>query len=267
MTEETAAPVEGQAAEPIVADTAPAASWVDGLSDDLKTYVDAKGFKDPASLTESYRNLEKLRGVPEDRLLKLPEKADEPGALDSVYDKLGRPDAPEKYTRVLGEEFNDDVFKGISAEAHKLGLNDKQFAGLQKITGDLATGVLEQQEQQSAAAFDAWKDSNAKGFQDAARVMAEVGINEEQLAGVLAGDKTQLYDFLAKVAGRSSEPPVINGDAPGDGFQLSPSQAKVKIAELMIDEAFMKNYTASSQKVRQVAIDRMTKLHEIAARG
>ena len=259
MTEETTAPVDtGQAVQ---------ASWSDGLSDDLKGYVETKGFKDPGAVLESYRNLEKLRGVPEDRLLRLPEKMDA-DALAPIYDKLGRPEAPEKYTNSLGDGFNDDVFKAVSATAHKLGLSDGQFQGLQQIMAEQATSLQTAQETASAQAFDQWKAQNADGFNTAARVMASVGMDEEKLSGLLSGDKTAFYDFLAKIGARSAEGQIIHGDQPGAGeFGMSPAAAKIKISELFADKDFMAQYTSPNIRLRQPAIDRMMKLQEASAKG
>lgn len=263
MTEETAAPAEGQAAQ----DTAQTASWVDTLPPEMKGYVETKGFKDPAAVLTSYQNLEKLRGVPEDRLLKLPEKMDA-DALAPIYDKLGRPEAAEKYTRALGEEFNDDVFRTVAATAHKLGLSDTQFKGLQQIMAEQATSIQQATEAQAAQAFDQWKAQNTEGFNAAARVMATVGMDEAGVEGLLSGDKTALYAFLAKVAARSAEGQVVHGDQPGAGeFGLSPQAARQKISELMADKTFMEQYTSTNSKVRQPAIDRMMKLQEAAAKG
>ena len=257
MTDQVAAPAEGQAAPE---------SWAAALPDELRGYVETKGFKEPAAIVESYRNLEKLRGVPESRLLKLPEKMDDAEALGPVYDRLGRPASADKYTKAI-ESMDDTVFKGIATEAHKLGLNDAQFAGLQKITGGLAQQLAETQEAEAAKAFDAWKGQNPEGFNNAARVVAGLGIKEDQLAGILAGDKVAMYDFLAKVAARSQEGQVIQGEQPGNSFNLSPDGAKAKIAELLGDKDFMAQYTNRSAAIRQPAIDRMSKLQEAASRG
>lgn len=265
MTEETAAPAEGQAA-PVegAQEAAPPSSWLDGLNDDIKGYVEAKGFKDPGAVVESYRNLEKLRGVPEDRLLKLPEKMD--GAdLSPIYDKLGRPESAEKYTRVLGEDFNDAAFQGIAKKAHELGLNDAQFKGLQEITGTMAQQVQEQLDATAAAEFDDWKSKNDQGFKDAARVMSQVGVSEEQLEGILSGNKAALYDFLAKFGAKTAESQVIQGEQPGGEFGLSPAAARQKIAELMSDKSFMEAYTSTNSKVRGPAIARIETLHKAAA--
>lgn len=267
MTDDVAAPEPGQAA-PAPEPGQGAASWMEGFNDDLKGYVETKGFKDPAALAESYKNLEKLRGVPAERLVQWPADPSDREAMLPVYAKMGMPESPDKYTNVLGDGFNDDVFKAVAQQAHALGLGDGQFQGLQQIMAEQSQAVLEAQETQAAEAFDQWKSSNTEGFNNAARLMADVGMTEESLEGLLAGDKAQLYDFLAKVAARTGEAQVIQGEpAQAEGFSMSPSAAKQKVQELMADDDFMKQYTSDNKKVRQVAIDRMMKLQEIAARA
>lgn len=263
----TAAPESGQAA-PAPEPGQGAASWMEGFDDDLRGYVETKGFKDPAALAESYQNLEKLRGVPAESLMQWPSDPSDREAMLPVYAKMGMPETADKYTNVLGDGFDDEVFKSVAEQAHALGLGDGQFQGLQQIMAEQSQAVMEQQENEAAEAFDNWKSGNEEGFNNAARLMADVGMTEESLEGLLAGDKSAMYDFLAKVAARTGEAQVIHGDPPqGEGFSMSPSAAKQKVSELMADEEFMKQYTSASKKVRQPAIDRMMKLQEIAARA
>lgn len=261
MTEETTSPDEGQdggQAQAVDAD------WTSGLADDAKAFVEAKGFKGIGPIIESYCNLEKLRGVPEDRLLKLPEKMDAEG-MASVYDRLGRPEAPDKYTRALGEGFDDDVFKGIASKAHELGLNDTQFSGLQEITAGLADELTKKQEAAAVEAFDGWRAKNEQSFNAAARMMANMGVSDESLDGILSGDKTALYDFLGKVASRSAEGDIVKGESPDGGFSMTPAAASAKAQDLLSDEDFMKTYTSNNQRIRQPAIDRLESLYKIAA--
>ena len=266
MTDDaTAAPDEGQAAP--AGDPPPAAaSWLDGFNDDLKGYVETKGFKDPATLADSYRNLEKLRGVPADQLVQLPADMSDIEAMAPVYDRMGRPEAPDKYTNALGEEFDANTFGQIAETAHKLGLSDQQFQGMQQVTQQLGAAMVEQQEAQAAEAFDQWKSGNEEGFNNAARMMAELGVTEDELTGILSGDKTGVYDLLAKASAKLGEPAAIQGDAPGGdkAFGMSPAAAKAKISELLADENFMKQYTSTNQKMRGPAIARMEELHKIA---
>ena len=260
MSEEPAAPVEGQAA-PIEPAIAP--GWTDGMADDHKGYVENKGWKDSSDMLNSYQNLEKLRGVPEDQILRWPDDPGKEGAMDPIYSRIGRPETADAYTNVLGDGFDTDAFKAISESAHSLGLGDGQFQGLQKIVAEQSQAMLEQQAAATDAAFDQWTASKPDDLANAQRAMSELGITEEQAAAMVAGDKTAIFDFAAKVGARTSEAPVIQGAGAGE-FAITPSAAKSKITELMADKDFMDQYTNSSAKVRQPAIDRMMKLHEQA---
>lgn len=269
MTDDaTAAPVEGQAADVPGDNPAPAASWMDSLGDDQKGYVENKGWKDPAEVLSSYQNLEKLRGVPEEQLLRWPDNPDDPEAMAPVYAKMGRPEAPDQYTNILGDGFDDGVFAAAAAQAFDVGVGDVQFQAMQKVMAEQAQALQEAQDTQSAEAFDAWKNGDQEGFNNAAKLMADMGVNEESLEGILSGDRTQLYDFLAKVAKNSGESKIIHGEtSEGEGFAMSPSSAKSKIDELMNDKEFIKTYTSDNERIRKPAMERMNKLHEIAARA
>ena len=262
-----AAPEPGQAAS-APADGQGAGTWTEGFNDDLKGYIEGKGFKDSASLAESYQNLEKLRGVPAENLLNFPSDTSDREAMLPVYAKMGMPETADKYTNVLGDGFDSEVFKSVAARAHEVGLGDGQFQVLQQVMAEQSQAMVQQQEEHAAEAFDAWKSSNADGFNNAAKLMADVGMNEEGLEGLLAGDKASMYDFLAKVAARTGEAQVVQGEpSQGEGFSMTPAAAKAKIAELMSDKTFTDVYYSDSKAVRAPALARMEKLQQIAARA
>lgn len=270
MTDETtpAAPEQGQAAPAPETGQGAGNSFLDSFEGDMRGYMENKGFQDANALADGYRNLEKLRGVPAEQIMQLPADMSDAESMQAVYDRLGRPEGADKYTNVLGDSFDDNVYKAVSAKAHDLGLNDAQFQGLQSIMAEQSQGLVQAQEEQAAQAFDQWKGQNEDGFNKAAKLMADVGVTEEGLEGLLAGDKTALYDFMAKVGGRTGEQPVIQGDAPSsEAFNMTPHAAKMKVQELLVDDAFMKAYMSDNQKIRQPAIDRMSKLNEIAAKA
>ena len=257
--EANAAPVDtGQAAA--LAET----SWTSVLSEENQGYVENKGFQDADALATSYKNLESLRGVPAERLMTLPDDMSNRDAMLPVYAKLGHPESVEGYKRVLDDSFNVDMYNSLAGQAHELGLGDAQFSGLQSVFAEQMVTIQAQQEDAAVASFDAWKADNQEGFNNAARVLAEAGMQESEVTSVLAGDKTALYDFLGKVGGRTAESTVITGDAPS-GFTMSASAAKTAIDTLRGDEAFMKVYLHASPSVRQPAIDRMSKLQQIVA--
>lgn len=264
MTEELAPPAEtGQGDAP-----ASQESWTATLPEDVRGYAENKGWKDPSDLLSSYKNLEKLRGVSEDKLIRLPDDPAAEGAMDPVYAKLGRPEAPDKYTNVLGDGFDSAIFGTVAEKAFQLGLGDEQFKGLQEIMAAESARMVEAQDTANIETFDAWKAKNPDGFANAGRVLSEVGLSEDQVSAMLSGDKTAIYDALARIGARTAESQVIQGDKPAsEGFGMTPAAAKSKINELMADKSFTEKYYSSNQKIRQEAVNRMEKLHEIAASG
>lgn len=134
----------GQAGEP--QQQAAPTTWFSGAADETVGYIQNKGWDNPLKVVDAYRNLEAFRGVPEDRLIKLP-KEDEP--FDEVYKKLGRPDDPNGYDFKLPDEFHVDenranVMKDV---AHKIGLNPKQFQALVDADSEYIRSILTSNQQ------------------------------------------------------------------------------------------------------------------------
>jgi hypothetical protein len=150
------APADGGAAQTLAGEGAPSAPaaptpapeakpWYDGASDEDVGYIQNKGWDKatPLEAVKAYQNLEKFHGVPADQLLRLPKDMNAEGALDPVYDRLGRPNTPDKYAWEPSPETakaleaaglpagaNEERMKAITPIAHKLGLNPQQFQAL-----------------------------------------------------------------------------------------------------------------------------------------
>jgi hypothetical protein len=88
------------------------------LPEDLANEPSLRNFDDVSKLAKSYVHLVKMRGVPEDQLVKLPSD----GNYDEVYNKLGRPADPAGYEI----DISNDVNKDYAENAHKLGLSKDQ---------------------------------------------------------------------------------------------------------------------------------------------
>ncbi|MCP4206962.1 MAG: hypothetical protein GY767_07945 [Shimia sp.] len=238
-----------------------------GFEAENQGFVENKGWKSNDALLASYRSLEKVLGLPEDRILAMPDDPSAEGAMDAVYSRLGRPDSAEGYTKAVGDDFQDDAFAKIAATAFGAGVTDAQFKVMQESMNGIAGGVVEAQEAAAAAAFDQWKGANETGFQNAAALMANVGVSEDQLAEILAGDKVQIYDLLATVAKRSAEGRTVEGKPQGDTFAMSPEAAKAEITKKLGDLTFMGRYTNPVASVRAVAIKEMEDLQKTATGG
>ena len=139
-------------------------AWQAGFSDDLRGYIGVKGFKDPASLADAYRNLEKLRGVPQERLLTLPEKFyGEDGKLTpegrTTLDRIGAPKKAEEYGFKPPEGVDPKTFdtlrqaffeNGIPKTAAEKVVEQMNAFGKQTTENQKAAMILKHQQEDTA---------------------------------------------------------------------------------------------------------------------
>lgn len=255
-----ATPEPGAAPEP-QATPEPPAPWYGDLAPDQKGYVENKGWKGVEDVLTSYRNLEKLHGVPADKLLRLP---DDPAKMGEVWDKLGRPEAPDKYTMALPEEMKDSVYERMSAKAHEAGLSDAQFQALQVEFKDVAEALQTERGEKVAADLESWKSSHAADFQNVQNLMRKAGITQDEVQKAMNGDSAAWYGALAKVASRMGEGSMIEGDG-GQQFTISPEAAQQKVDQMMGDKAFTDRLYSEDKKVREAAAAERRPYMEIIA--
>lgn len=115
--------------EPATPETKP---WYDGSDEDTVGYLKNKKWdtESPLKVLEAYRNLEKFHGVPADKILKLPVD-DNPEAWGQIYNRLGRPETPDKYGYEAiklpeGSELDKDIVSRFDAIFHKTGVSKSQ---------------------------------------------------------------------------------------------------------------------------------------------
>src|SRR3990167_6497041 len=76
----------------------PAGQWYDSFTDaGVKTHAVTKQWATPEDAVRSNLNLEKLIGVPQDQILKLPKADADAAEWNPIYDRLGRPKTAEEY--------------------------------------------------------------------------------------------------------------------------------------------------------------------------
>ena len=85
-----------------------------GLDTDSMALVNDRQWKGVPDVLTSYRNLEKLIGVPPERVIKLPGDKDPVESWNSVYDRLGRPKAAADYKIPLPEGDTGEFAKAIA---------------------------------------------------------------------------------------------------------------------------------------------------------
>lgn len=113
--------------------------WTDGLTPEEIGHAQNKGWAtlegDAAIKTvyQSYRGLEKLRGVPSERVLTLPENLNDEAAVKPLFHKLGVPETADKYdfTSIKGADG-----KELPAETVAL------LRGMAHVAGTTQAGAL-----------------------------------------------------------------------------------------------------------------------------
>lgn len=261
---ESTAPAGGEGASSTGGESS---DWRAGLSEDVKMYVEQKGFKDPASVLDSYRNLEKLHGVPKERLLKLPEKADAPEWAD-VYSRLGKPASKDDYA----VESDNEKFSSWAKDTfYKLNLTKTQAEGLLKEMADFeAINKVESKESYDlkvAAEENALKKewgaayeqnmTNAKLARQAFDMSAEA---IDALESAMGFDG--VMKFLNSLGEKMGEANFHSGTS-GAGFSgstLTPQRAQAEIRALRADKDFVVKYSRGDREAQ----DRMAKLHQMA---
>lgn len=234
MTTETPPADAGQGG----ASGAPPASWHGA---DYAQLVQTKGWKGPDDALKSYAELETFRGAPADRLIKLPEKPDDPAWAD-VRKRVGwaAPEKPEDYGIAVPEGYPAEYAQTIAQTAHKLGIpkdtllalaaeNQKYVEAAMKQQGETLAQRLKDADEAFAKAHGP-KVAEAKELM--IRTLEKAGIDGEALADIeqalaMSGDGSALAKFRQVIAqaGAATREAVIHTDGVGSAA-MSPEQAQ-----------------------------------------
>lgn len=225
----------------------PTTDWTAGMPDEARGYIQNKAWKSPADLLTSYQNLEKLRGVPQERLLALPEKADAP-EWAGIWQKLGVPEKADGYQ--LGEKISPEFAKKAGEWMKEL--NIPAQAG--KTFFDKFTADIEAAKQAAEEKFAQDSDLELKALQkewgQAAPAMEEhsrrgaalLGLQGEVIDKIERAIGTKaVLSMLAKIGEMTAEHKFVAGDNK-TGFILTPEAAKARIADLKKDSAWAGRY-------------------------
>jgi hypothetical protein len=236
--------------------------WTDSFDTDTKDFVTQRGFQDPKAVIESYRNLEKLRGVPQDRLLKLPEAPDAPEWND-VYSKLGKPASPEGYG-LKPKDPNASGFTDWAKTAfHKLNLTTAQGQELVNQFNEYNSAQdAESRAKHETAVQDQtmklkkeWGSAFQQNIGRAKEAYRQLGIPD---AAIDSLEKSIGFDGVIKLfhdlGTKVGEASFISGDVGssyGEGSILTPDQANARIRALKQDGDFVQRYLKNEVKAKE----------------
>ncbi len=239
-----AAPPAPAAPPPVAA----GADWTSGFNDNLKGMIQNKGFKGPVDLAESYYNFEKLQGVPQDRLLKLPENMNTPEGR-AIMERLGTPKDAKGYglekfipkeggdpklAEWAGEVFNKGNLTTAQAETVMQAWNERQAAEVNAHKENLKASIM----QADANLKKEWGMAYEQNLNLAKSGMAALELDAKTVDALEAlQGREKLFKTLQKIGAGVGEASFVTGRPAGDGT-LAPEQARNKIAELSTNQAF-----------------------------
>lgn len=266
-------PAGGSVTPPPQTPTTP--QWYDSFTPELKGYAQNKQWRDMQSVVESYRNLEKLNGAPE-KLVKLPDSAEDKEAWSNVYAKLGRPESKDKYDLAFAEDATDefkswakDVFfeTGLSAEQGKA-LAEKWTAYGQQLADQETQKFDAEMSRQQESLKREWGAAYKQNVDVAKQGAKALGLDDQTIDSfdrVLGTEKT--LKLLHKIGTQIGEDKFIDGSTKGGGGfsdrALSPEQASVRKTELMKDDNFVKKYISGDIDAKK----EMSRLNQFIAAG
>ncbi len=268
MSEENGSAVAGNPAGDTAAGQAPAnqGAWYGSIEDaGLRGLAETKGWKNPAEALSSYRQLEQHIGVPPERLIKLPEKADAPEWGD-IKKKLGfaAPEKAEDYglTKGLPEGADPAFAQYISSKALELGIPKSHLEGLAQAwngyIGEAEKKHAEAEKLKGEAALGELKTQWGERFNESAELARRAGQEIMQTTGMSADQLNQIEGaigtaaflkmFAAVGSKNNAEAPFHGSEGGGRSGFMSPDAARAELNRLSGDLEFGKGFLAEQEK-------------------
>lgn len=263
---------EPSAPVPPSGDATPAApAWYDGLPAEDRAYIATKGWdkegKTPADILKSYRNIERLRGVDADKLVRVPDwsNAEEVAQFRA---RLGVPEAPEGYEPVEVQTPTGPLRPELIAKiSHRIGATPAQHAEMMAATGELLTEIF-QSEAEDVARRNAnelidlkkeWGTRFDENNQAVDNAVAQLGLDAEFIEALkIAGGEAKTRRVLAQIGMRLAEhKPASGSSAPS---LMTSDIAKAQIDQLKGDREFFQKLQSGDTEARR----RWTELQRIA---
>ena len=228
-------------------------SFLDAISDvDLKSYAQGRGWQDINAVVQSYREAEKLMGVPHDQIVRLPSKPDDADAWNKFYAKLGRPESIDKYELKVpdgtDEQFKENMRKWMFDSGLPPQKAQQLFDNMTKFEQDLIKKETELAQQKSQAELDALKTELGTKYaaheEMARRAVKEFGIDQEKLNAIEQALGTSTFiKMFANIGAKLMEHEFHDGGS-GDktGIGMTAEQAAAKINALKADQEWVKRY-------------------------
>lgn len=249
-------------------------AWYSKLENaDVRTWAEAKGFKDPLAAAESAYNLEKLMGFDKaGRTIVLPDENSTPEQIAAFRAKLGVPETADGYKLPVPQGVPEDFAKEASGWFHEAGVPPKAaeaIAAKWNAKMEAAQAAANQAfETQSNAEFAAWRaEQGAAADQNqelAKRAAAQFMPAKD------AAERAEMMSKIERAIGTGNFMKMMTNIGSGlgehkvhmggeGGLTPTPAQAQQRIAELKSNKEWTSAYLGGD-KTKQAEMEQLQKL-------
>lgn len=202
-----------------------ARSWKETISEEFRNDPNISKFTEIDALAKSYINATKMIGSDK---IAVPTNNSTEDQWNEVYNKLGRPESPDKYKLDFKSEVapvDENAIKSFAEVAHKTGLNEKQAQAIldfykqnsensvQQLKIDTETAQA-QAEQQLRQEWGKQYESNITKAASVAKANMSGDVLDMQLKdGTRLGDHPDVIKGFAKIAGLLSEDKIATPES------------------------------------------------------
>jgi hypothetical protein len=219
----TEAPVQETQIEQAVPTVAK--SWKEAIPEDLRNDPNISKFTELEALAKSYVNATRMIG--QDKVA-VPNNNSTDDQWNEVYDKLGRPESPDKYQLDAKSDvvpLDESAIKSFAENAHQLGLNNKQAQGILEFYKNSMEGSAQQNqvdmetaqanaEQELRKEWGRAYEDNIKKAGAVAKANMDANILDMQLKdGTRLGDHPAIIKGFANIANLMSEDKLVSTES------------------------------------------------------
>jgi len=223
----TEAPKETTAQETQIEQPVPtvAKSWKEAIPEDLRNDPNISKFTELEALAKSYVNATRMIG--QDKVA-VPNNNSTEDQWNEVYNKLGRPESPDKYKLEVKSDvvpLDESAIKSFAENAHQLGLNNKQAQGILEFYKNSMEGSAQQNqidmetaqanaEQELRKEWGGNYEANIKKAGAVAKANMDANILDMQLKdGTRLGDHPAIIKGFANIANLMSEDKLVSTES------------------------------------------------------
>ena len=202
-----------------------AKSWKEAIPEDLRNDPNISKFTELEALAKSYVNATRMIG--QDKVA-VPNNNSTDDQWNEVYDKLGRPESPDKYQLDAKSDvvpLDESAIKSFAENAHQLGLNNKQAQGILEFYKNSMEGSAQQNqvdmetaqanaEQELRKEWGRAYEDNIKKAGAVAKANMDANILDMQLKdGTRLGDHPSIIKGFANIANLMSEDKLVSTES------------------------------------------------------